>query len=91
LQGPTKDPKSKRYQYGQLFRDKPVTVAELQGFVRWYPTQCTDCPFPIAADTLEDWFGKYRAQYEQHRKQIEIMQRTMKRPLNYDQLEKDAS
>jgi hypothetical protein len=61
MQGTTKNQKSKRYQYGELFRDKPVTLAELKGFAAWYPKQCTDCPFPIAAETLEDWFGKYRA------------------------------
>ncbi len=91
LRGSTKDTKSKRYQYGQSFRDRPVTLSELQAFVGWYPAQCKDCPYPIAADTLEDWFGKYLAQIDKQRKQVEFQQRNVKRPLNYDALEKDSA
>lgn len=60
-----KKKKTKRYQYGQLFRDKPVNLNELRGFVKWYRTECDGCDLPIAADALEDWFGKYRAKKSQ--------------------------
>jgi hypothetical protein len=37
------------------------------------------------------WRDEYADKKTEQQRQFEIMQRTMKRPLNYDQLEKDAS
>jgi predicted transcriptional regulator len=85
LRGTTANKKSRRYLYGALFRDKPVTLNEILRFVIWYKQECEDCSFPISADSLEDWFGKYRVvQEKQANKRPPLSQR--KRPANYELL-----
>jgi hypothetical protein len=70
LRGTTKNTKAKRYQYGASFRDSPVTLAELRGFTGWYRQECPDLSYPTSADTLENWFGKYRATQQSTTKTI---------------------
>lgn len=93
LRGTVKDKTSKRYKHGEMFRVTPVSVAELKAYVPFYRTKVTDTsiPIPTSADGLETWFSKLRDERAEQRKQIETQKRNVKRPLNYDELEKESA
>lgn len=63
LRGSGKDKTAKRYKHGVMFREKPVTLAELKTYVPFYRKHVTDTtiPIPTSAEGLETWFNKLRA------------------------------
>lgn len=79
-----KKKKTARYEYGQLFRDTPVSLSELQQFLGYYEVVCEGCSYPISADALEDWFGKLRSARQALVSSQSFFQQ--KRPTNYDEI-----
>jgi hypothetical protein len=71
------------YEYGKLFRDKPVTVAELKSFAAWYKIECPNCSLSKPA-TIENYFGKYRATLKKPK--FDNRLQAMKLPANFEML-----
>lgn len=76
--------------YGQHFAAKPVSAETFNRFMDYFERECKDCSL-AKPETIADWFGKFEAAELKRTKELDLMQRNVKRPLNYDQLVKDAS